>query len=70
MESNTNVIGPELLRELSGKRTPASVRRWASARGIRIIEGAAGPWTTLEALNAALGIYASTDRAYPPDILL
>lgn len=69
MEPNSHVINQELLQKLSGKRTPASIRRWANAHGIRIIEGAAGPWTTLEAVNAALGVSASDTRTYSPDIL-
>lgn len=70
MTMNPHIVGPEELRRMSGKQTTAAVCRWASARGIRVIEGADGPWTTVEALNAAMGVNsAANDKAYAQDIL-
>lgn len=70
MASNPHILDAEQLKALSGKKTAAAVHRWAKARGIHVLDGAEGPWTTLEAVNAALGVSsASNDRAYSPDIL-
>jgi len=56
MSKNHHIVDAELLRTLSGKRTEAAVRRWASRQGIAIKEGADGPWTTIQAVNVSLGI--------------
>ncbi len=70
MSKNHHIVDAELLRVLSGKRTEAAVRRWARRQGIAIKDGANGPWTTIHALNASLGINAaSNDGAYSGDIL-
>ena len=70
MSKNHHIVDSELLRALSGKRTEAAVRRWASQQGIAIKNGADGPWTTIQAVNASLGIKeASKDTAYGTDIL-
>lgn len=64
------IIDTEQLRYISGKRTPSAVRRWASARGIRVLDGNEGPWTTLDAINHALGINSTTNnKLYGSDIL-
>lgn len=70
MASNPHILDAKQLKALTGKKTAAALHRWASAQGIRLLDGADGPWTTLEAVNAALGVSsASNDRAYSPDIL-
>lgn len=70
MTKNHHIVDAELLRTLSGKRTEAAVRRWARRQGIAIKDGADGPWTTIHALNASLGLtHASNDRAYSEDIV-
>jgi hypothetical protein len=70
MSNNHHIVDAKLLRTLSGKRTEAAVRRWASRQGIAIKDGADGPWTTIQAVNASLGINeASNDGAYNGDIL-
>jgi hypothetical protein len=70
VQPNPHIVDAEQLRLLSGKKTPAAVRRWASEQGIRVKDGDAGPWTTIEALNAAIGVSsAANDRAYSPDIV-
>lgn len=70
MNKNHHIVDAELLRMLSGKRTEAAVRRWARRQGIAIKDGANGPWTTIQALNASLGLtQASNDRAYGEDIV-
>ena len=65
------LVTAEHLMELSGYRTPSSVRRWASSQGIRTLEGKAGPWTTVDALNAALGVRRQGLRdIYSPEFVL
>lgn len=66
-----HIIDADNLRKLSGKKSVAAIRRWASRQGIRCGDGATGPWTTLEALNFALGVPTSTaaNDSYGGDIL-
>ncbi|HVJ37855.1 MAG TPA: hypothetical protein VM687_08630 [Stenotrophomonas sp.] len=41
---------------------PATVVRWACAQGIRYkYDGRGGIWTTVDALNAALGLQAAME---------
>jgi len=69
MTQNPQIVDAQQLRALSGKRTASAVRRWASAQGIRVRDGKDGPWTTLQAVNKALGITAdpANDDTYKPD---
>lgn len=70
MSKNHHIVDAELLRVLSGKLTEAAVRRWARRQGIATKDGANGPWTTIQAVNASLGVKeASNDGAYSRDIL-
>lgn len=56
MTPNPHILDADQLKALSGKKTNAAIHRWASTHGIRLLDGADGPWTTLEAVNAALGV--------------
>lgn len=49
----------------------ATVERWARKIGLRYqYDGRGGLWTTLDALNVALGLQqAANDTAYPPDAI-
>ena len=50
----------------------ATVEKWARAQGIRYrYDGEGGIWTTVDALNAAVGVGAANDDAKlkPEDIL-
>jgi hypothetical protein len=69
-EANQHVLDAERLRQISGKRSAAGVRRWAQAQGIRIKESTHGPWTTLEALNESLGLRRSNPLTYSPEDVL
>lgn len=64
---NPHIIEPEQLRKLSGKRTASAVRKWAKARGVRVLDGEDGPFTTIEAVNRALGVGSANDPAYRPE---
>lgn len=58
-----------LCRPAPGASLPklATVERWARDQGIRYrYDGQGGIWTTLEALNAALGIVPSNDEPLSP----
>ncbi|MFC0677480.1 hypothetical protein ACFFGH_06405 [Lysobacter korlensis] len=51
----------------------ATVEAWARAQGVRFkYDGRGGIWTTVEALNAALGLAkaANEDGKYNPDELV
>lgn len=64
---NPHIVDAEQLRELSGKRTAAAVRKWAKARGVPVLDGDNGPFTTIEAMNLALGIGSANDSIYLPE---
>jgi hypothetical protein len=66
-EPSSHIIDAETLRARSGKGTAAAVRRWANQQGIRVLEGKDGPWTTLEAINKALGVGSANEPVYTPD---
>lgn len=70
MSQNPRVVDAATLRQLSGKHNRSAVRRWASQQGIRVLDGKDGPWTTQDALNAALGVGSANDEAYDPDKVL
>lgn len=67
MSANPHIVDAATLRKLSGKRSAAAVRKWASRQGIRTLDGAEGPWTTQEAVNRALGVGSANDPQYRPD---
>jgi len=66
-----HIVPFEELQRRSGLRQAAAVERWARAEGIRYFHGREGIWTTLEALNAALGVTAANDAPAPlsPDLV-
>ena len=70
MSQNSHMVDAETLRQRSGKKSRSAIRRWASAQGFRVFDGKDGPWTTIEAVNAALGVGSSNDEAYDPDKVL
>lgn len=70
MTQSTHIVDAQMLRRLSGKHNRSAVRRWASQQGIRVLDGKDGPWTTREALNAALGVSSANEEAYDPDKVL
>ncbi len=57
---------------LGPRATLATVERWARACGIQYkYDGRGGIWTTLDALNHALGIVpAQADGLYSPDSIV
>lgn len=70
MSENAPIVEAAELRARSGLKNPSAVRRWASRQGFRVFDGKDGPWTTLAALNAALGVGSANDDAYKPDQVL
>lgn len=66
------MIGPVLefpdLQRLSGYERRADVERWAMDNGIPVRACRGGLWTTVPALNRALGL-ASNDDAYPAEVI-
>jgi hypothetical protein len=48
------------LRKISGLHQPAAIERWMRREGIAFKSSANGPWTTIDAVNAALGAGAAT----------
>lgn len=59
------------ISRLGPRATLARVERWAANQGIRYrYDGRGGIWTTVDALNAAVGIGAPDDGgAYPVDMV-
>lgn len=69
MSTNTHLVDFDDLCRLSHKSKPSAVRRWASEQGIRLGAGPV-PWTTIEAVNAALGLKPSNEPRYRPEDIL
>lgn len=69
------VLTFEDLRSLCAPNGPSprlsTVERWAQAQGIRYkYDGQGGIWTTIDALNAALGLQAAEeDQHYLIDLI-
>ena len=70
MSENAPIVEAAELRARSGLTKPSAIRRWASKQGFRVFDGGDGPWTTLAALNAALGVGSANDDTYKPDQVL
>lgn len=67
---DTQILRFEDLQLLSGKLRMAAVIRWAESQGIRYkYDAHGGIWTTLDALNFALGI-GEDDRPYSPSEII
>lgn len=73
------MIGPVLsfddlrrISRLGDRATLARVERWAKQVGIRYqYDGRGGIWTTVDALNAALGLTATGDsEKYRPEMVI
>lgn len=62
----------EDLQRISGYNRRADVERWATTNGVPFKYSRDGIWTTLEALNKALGLTAANDDggAYRTDEVL
>ena len=70
MGQQGQVLGIEDLRRISGRRNASAIRRWARVQGIKLLDGAAGPWTTIDAVNQAMGLnHSANDPGYGADIL-
>jgi hypothetical protein len=70
MSNHPRIVGSDDLRRISGKKTAAAVRRWASTLGIPILDGDAGPWTTIDAINAAMRLTSNAaNDPYSSDLL-
>ncbi|MGH8190881.1 MAG: hypothetical protein ACREP2_05490 [Rhodanobacteraceae bacterium] len=69
MNANPHILDAAQLRALSRKRSAAAVRKWANRQGIKTLEGADGPWTTVEAVNRALGVGSANEPVYQPDMI-
>jgi hypothetical protein len=67
-----HVLELEDLQQLCGKRRLADVERYLTEQGIAFKRRKGGLWTTLEALNAALGVQLPppNDGAYGVDQVL
>jgi hypothetical protein len=72
---STQVLTFEDLRKLCAPNGPSprlsTVERWAQSQGIRYkCDGQGGIWTTIDALNAALGLHAAReDEQYLIDLI-
>ncbi len=66
-----NVLEFSDLQQLSGFARRADVERWAQGAGVPVKACRGGVWTTLDALNKALGVAASNEpeSAYPADVV-
>ena len=59
-----SALAPDDLERLTGYQQQADIEKWCQKNGIRVFRSRAGVWTTLEAVNAALGLGRAGER--PP----
>ncbi len=65
------IVPFEQLQQATGYTRQADVERCLKGQGVPVFYGRRGIWTTLDALNAALGLRpANADDAYPADEVL
>lgn len=53
------------LQQVTGYTRQADVERCLKRQGVRFFYGRHGIWTTLESLNAALGVKVANDESGP-----
>lgn len=71
MSTNPHIVDAAELRERSGLTQAAAIKKWASAQGFKVLDGGDGPWTTIEAINKALGLVGSSNEPqYRPEQLV
>ena len=69
------MIGPILeftdLQQISGYTRRADVEQWAEKAGVPVKPCRGGVWTTLDALNRALGLSSANEDAghYGPEVV-
>lgn len=63
--SHPSALAPEDLERLTGYSRPSDIERWCDRNGVRYFRGRTGIWTTIDAVNAALGIVRG-EPAPPP----
>lgn len=65
------IVPFEQLQQATGYQRQADVERCLKDQGVAVFYGKRGIWTTLDALNAALGVRpANGDDTYPPNEVL
>lgn len=68
--TNENIVTAKQLRALSGLNQFGAISRWASEQGFRVLYGKDGPWATLQAINAALGVGPAEERKLRPEDII
>ena len=53
----------DALSRLAGYTQPAALEAWCDRQGIRYFRGRRGIWTTLDAVNQALGIGGDAEKS-------
>lgn len=65
--NDTGTLSFEILKEITGYERPGDVERCLREQGIVFLRGKGGkPFTTLAALNQAIGINHTTKRKLDP----
>lgn len=54
--SHPSALAQEDLERLTGYQRPADIESWCQRNGVRYFRGRRGIWTTLDAVNSALGL--------------
>lgn len=69
--SNSSVLSCEDLRAITGYQRQSDVARCLRNQGVRVFNGRAGPWTTLDLINQAGGLIqgANEDEIDPKQII-
>ena len=61
MPMHPSALAQSDLERLTGYSRAGDIERWCQTNSVRYFRGKAGVWTTLEAVNTALGLRAGLD---------
>ena len=61
-----SALAPEDLERLTGYQRQGDIEKWLRQNGVPFFRGRAGVWTTLDAVNQALGLNGNRPRAASP----
>jgi hypothetical protein len=68
----SGIVTPEELKALTGYERPSDIEKCLRKNGVRFLYGKTGIYTTVDALNTAMGLKPGENNAQPndePDIL-
>jgi len=65
-DTHPSALAPEDLERLTGYQRQGDIEKWLRQNGVPFFRGRVGVWTTLDAVNQALGLHSNRPRPAPP----